>query len=93
MELLYYRDEIGDVYNSSSDGKSFKYNTKIIGKTEAIPAQLAQQDSGQDGNKPPRPAQPPILPLNTEVTIPLKYLSNFWRFFYLPLINCEVEFD
>ena len=28
-----------------------------------------------------------------EVTIPLKYLSNFWRFLDLPLINCERELD
>ena len=39
---------------------------------------------------PPRP-QVPIL--NVEVTIPLKYLSNFWRFLDLPLTNCETELD
>ena len=27
----------------------------------------------------------------TEVVIPLKLLSNVWRFLILPLINCEVE--
>ena len=37
---------------------------------------------------PPRP-QVPIV----EVTIPLKYLSNFWRFLDLPLTNCETELD
>ena len=31
--------------------------------------------------------------LNVEVTIPLKYLSNFWRFLDLPLTNCEIEPD
>ena len=31
--------------------------------------------------------------LNVEVTIPLKCLSNFWRFLDLPLINCEIELD
>ena len=40
-----------------------------------------------------RPAQPAVPNLNVEVTIPLKYLSNFWRFFDLPLINCNVELD
>ena len=29
--------------------------------------------------------------LNVEVTIPLKYLSNFWKSLDLPLINCETE--
>ena len=28
-----------------------------------------------------------------EVTIPLKYLCNFWRSFNLPLINFEIELD
>ena len=27
----------------------------------------------------------------TEVVIPLKYLSNFWRTLNIPLINCEIE--
>ena len=31
--------------------------------------------------------------LNAEVVVPLKYLSNFWRFLDLPLINCEIELD
>ena len=31
--------------------------------------------------------------LNVEVTIPLKYLSSFWTFLNLPLINCEIELD
>ena len=26
-----------------------------------------------------------------EITVPLKYLSNFWRSLEMPLINCEVE--
>ena len=31
--------------------------------------------------------------LNTEVVVPLKYLSNFWKSLDLPLINCEIELD
>ena len=26
-----------------------------------------------------------------KVVVPLKYLSNFWRTFEMPLINCEIE--
>ena len=29
--------------------------------------------------------------LNAEVVVPLKYLSIFWRFLDLPLMNCEME--
>ena len=28
---------------------------------------------------------------DVEIMVPLKYLSNFWRNFEMPLINCEVE--
>ena len=31
--------------------------------------------------------------LDTEVVVPLKYLSNFWRFLNLSLINCEIKLD
>ena len=91
--MNYYRDEIGDVDNDASDNKSSKYKTKIIGKTEASPTRQAQPDPNQDWNQTPQPTQPPIPPLNTKVTIPLKYLSNFWRSLDLSLINCEVELD
>ena len=32
-----------------------------------------------------------INTLETDVVIPLKYFSNFWRFLDLSLINCETE--
>ena len=28
---------------------------------------------------------------DVEITVPLKYLSNFWRTLEMPLINCEVN--
>ena len=28
---------------------------------------------------------------DVEIMVPLKYLSNFWRFLEMPLINCEVN--
>ena len=31
--------------------------------------------------------------LDTEIVVPLKYLSNFWRFLNLPLINCGIGLD
>ena len=73
----YYRDGINDVDENDSHGKSFKYKTKIIGKTERRPARPAQPDPDQHGNRRPRPDQPLIPPLNTEVTIPLNYLVIF----------------
>ena len=28
-----------------------------------------------------------------KISVPLKYLSNFWRSLEIPLINCKVEFS
>ena len=43
----YYRDEFDDVDDNAFDGKSFKYKTKVVGKTPRRP------------QRPPRPPQPP----------------------------------
>ena len=77
----YYRDEIDDVDDNASDGKSFEYKTKIVGNTPGRP--------GNEGDA----IQQPVPTLNIEITIPLKYLSNFCRSLGLPLINCEIELD
>ena len=69
----YYRDEIDDVDDNASDGKSCKYKTKIIGKTEAGPDRPVQPGPDQDGNLSPQPNQPPIPPLQKEVVVLLKY--------------------
>ena len=52
----YYRDEIDDVNDNASDGKSFKYKTKIVGKTPEIPP---QPPPNSDGSQPSRPKRPP----------------------------------
>ena len=76
----YYGDKIDnvDVNDSASDGKSFKYKTKIIEKTPERPLQTGNTGKAD------------LPPLNTEVTISLKYLNHFWRSLDLPLIYCKV---
>ena len=73
----YYRDELSNPLSSNSE--SFKYNTSIIGNTHNVGA----GEDGYDAHK--------IGKNNTEVVIPLKHLSNFWRSLNIPLIFCEVE--
>ena len=73
----YYRDETSNPLSSNS--KSFKYKTSITGKTYNI----GVGEEGYDPNK--------VRKKETEVVIPLKYLSNFWRSLNISLINCEVE--
>ena len=73
----YYRDEPSNPLSSNS--KSFKYKTSITGNTYNIVAGEADYDENKVGKN------------ETEVVIPLKHLSNFWRSLNIPLINCEVE--
>ena len=73
----YYRDEPSNPLSSNSE--SFKYKTSITGNTYNI----GVGEEGYDANK--------VGKNETEVVIPLKHLSNFWRSLNIPLINCEVE--
>ena len=83
----HYKDDIVNINDNASNGKSFKYKAKIVRK---IPERPARPGNSGNGN---RPLQPAVPTLNVEVTIPLKYLSSFWRFLDLPLINCETKID
>ena len=77
----YCTDQIDNISDNASDGKSFIYSTKIVRKTPAPP--------GNEGA-----ANLPEVPtLNVKVTKSLKYLNNFSRFLDLPMINCETELD
>ena len=73
----YYRDEPSNPLSSNSE--SFKYKTSITGNTYNV----GDGEEGYDANK--------VGKNETEVVIPLKHLSNFWRSLNIPLINCEVE--
>ena len=73
----YYRDEPSDPPPSNSE--SLKYQTSITGNNYNV----GDDEEGYDVNN--------VGKNETEVVIPLKLLSNFWRTLILPLINCEVE--
>ena len=89
----YNRDKIDDVDDNASDGKSFEYKTKIVGKTPKRSEQPPQPLPNPHGSQPERPPQLAVPTVNVEITIPLKYLTNSWRLIDLPLINCEIELD
>ena len=77
----YYRNEIDCINDNASDGKSFKYKTKIVGKTT--------ERSGNEGDA----NRSAVTTLNVEVTLALKHVSNFWRFLDLQMIIYETELD
>ena len=75
----YYRDKLSNLLSSesseSSNSESFKYNTRNTYNAGA-------GEDGYDAHK--------VGKNNTEVVIPPKHLSNFWRSLNIPLIK-EVE--
>ena len=73
----YYSDQPSNPFSTNSE--SFIYKTSIIGNTYNVD----DDDDNYDGNK--------VGKNETEIIIPLKYLSNFCRSLDIPLINCEVE--
>ena len=83
----YYRDEPNNPL--FSDSESFKYKTSLQGNTYNVDEKITNDDGNKvditkyDANK--------VGKNETEVVIPLKHLSNFWRSLNIPLINCEVE--
>ena len=52
----------------------------LLNKAKLLGNTVVQADNADNG----------ILK-NAAIAVPLKYLSNFWRSFEMPLINCNVE--
>ena len=78
----YYRDEVNDDENEN-------YNTNNrINTSKTITSKSFEYRTITIRRTPAN-----NYLLNTEVVGPLKYLSNFWKFLNLPLINCEIEHD
>ena len=73
----YYRDKPSN--HLSSNSESFKYKTSITGNSYNVGAGEAVYDANKVGKN------------ETEIIVPLKHLSNFWRTWNIPLINCETE--
>ena len=73
----YCRDKPSNPFYSNSE--SFKCNTSITGNTYNIGGCKA----GDNPND--------VCKNQTEIVVPSKQLSNFWRSLEMPLINCEIE--
>ena len=73
----------------SSNSESFKHKTSITGNTYNIDEKITDDDGNEVDN--PKYDANKVGKNETEVVIPLKHLSNFWRSLNIPLINCEVE--
>ena len=83
----YYRDELTNDVNDNFanrnvvNSNAFKYKNKITGDTYNVAAAAAGCDTNKEGTQ------------AIELTIPLKYLGNFWKALNMPLISCEVSLE
>ena len=68
----YYRDEPSDPLS-----EPFRYKTSITGNTYNINEKITDDDGNEVDN--PKYDANKVGKNKTEVVIPLKYLSNFWR--------------
>ena len=82
----YYRDELSDDADDNNfdnikvvNSNTFKYKNKITGNTYNVDAGVDGYDVNKNGKQ------------EIELSIPLKYLGNFWRALNIPLISCEVS--
>ena len=72
-----HRDEPSNTLSSNSE--SFKYKKSITQSTYNI----VNGEDGYDAKN--------VGKNETEIFVPLKYLSNFWRTSNIPSVNCETE--
>ena len=83
----YYRDELTNDNNDDFanrnvvNSEAFKCKNKITGNTYNVDAGAQGYDVNKNGTQ------------EVELTIPLKYLGNFWRALNIPLISCEVSLE
>ena len=84
----YYRDGLSDDADDNNfdnikvvNSEAFKCKNKITGNTYNLDAGAQGYDVNKNGTQ------------EVELTIPLKYLGNFWRALNIPLISCEVSLE
>ena len=84
----YYRDELRDDADDNNfdninvvNSNTFKYKNKLTGNTYNVNAGVQGYHVNKNGTQ------------EVELTIPIKYLGNFWRAVNIPLISCEVSLE
>ena len=84
----YYTDELSDDADDNNfdnikvvNSNTFKYKNKITGNTYNVDAGAQGYDVNKNGTQ------------EVELSVPLKYLGNFWRALNIPLISGEVSLE
>ena len=94
----YYRNELDDdadlnnhPNNNVVSSSAFQYKSKLLGNTYNVDSTFVPAAGGA------RAANPNYVANRTStktisLVVPLKYLCNFSRAFYIPLISCKVSY-
>ena len=92
----YYRDELTDETNDDNDpnknvinSMSFKYKTSITESTFNVARRITDEDCNPANNR--NYDHHKRGTKEVEITVPLKYLGNFWKSLNILLINCKVS--
>ena len=94
----YYRDELTNDGNDNFanrnvvNSEAFKYKNKITGNTYNVNSTILNPAGNARINNPNYVANNSGKKC-IELTIPLKYLGNFWKALNIPLISCEVSLE
>ena len=79
----YYWDNVIDDVNENNDAGNYRININKTTTSKSFEYKTKIIGSSPaDSNT-----------LDTEIVVPSKYCSNFWKSLDLPLINSEIEFD
>ena len=78
----YYRDKVNDDANKIDNNNS----TNKLNNNKIVTSKSFEYKTKLIGSTPNKNNI-----LDAEDIVPLTYLSNFWRFFDLLLISCEIE--
>ena len=81
----YYRDEANKPANEINDADNFRINNNKTTKSKSFEYKTKLVGRAPNNNNNNR--------LGAQIVVPLEYLSNFWRYLHVSLINCEIEID
>ena len=88
MKLLQRWRNDDETENDNNNNNNNNNNNKLTNNNKIITSKSAQYKT-----KLIRSTPNSNNILDIEVVVPLKYLSNFWRFLDLLFINCKIELD
>ena len=93
---MYNLIEYSDNYSDTS-GRLLKFKRDEKNMNNGYPANVTTDDSSSFNQKSsflkPLTAADNGVFKDVKIAVPLRYLSDFWKFLEIPLINCKIHFE